>query len=251
MQAKWFDKEYCEFAHRWFEDAPVAAARQRLIEGEDFETVLDEELRGESSDEDEESDSIHACGLVIRDLPLLASNFRNQASLSDYLTARNVVGIAGGPEKCAYVKEVLKFDECIDYKAGNLNEDVKKACPKGIDIYFENVGGAVTKAVAPLLNNKARVPVCGFISKYNEDDMLNTETPFHVLGNLKPKPKHRFFVVHEWVDEFELATKELSNYVSEGNILYRETKTKGFENAPLYKILKNGKTKKKWRKFKK
>lgn len=144
----------------------------------------------------------------------------------------NVVGIAGGPEKCAYVKEVLKFDECIDYKAGNLNEDVKKACPKGIDIYFENVGGAVTKAVAPLLNNKARVPVCGFISQYNEDDMLNTETPFHVLGNLKPKPKHRFFVVHEWVDEFEFATKELSNYVSEGNILYRETKTKGFENAP-------------------
>ena len=60
MQAKWFDKEYCEFAHRWFEDAPVAAARQRLIEGEDFETVLDEELRGESSDEEEESDEEQA-----------------------------------------------------------------------------------------------------------------------------------------------------------------------------------------------
>lgn len=144
----------------------------------------------------------------------------------------HVVGIAGGPEKCAYVKEVLKFDECVDYKAGSLDEDLKKACPKGIDIYFENVGGAVTKAIAPLLNKKARVPVCGFISKYNENDMLNTETPFHVLGNLKPKPKHRFFVVHEWMDEFEAATKVLSNYVSEGSILYRETKTKGFVNAP-------------------
>jgi NADPH-dependent curcumin reductase CurA len=144
----------------------------------------------------------------------------------------NVIGVAGGPEKCLYVKEVLKFDECIDYKAGNLDEQIAKACPKGIDIYFENVGGDVTTAIAPLLNKNARVPVCGFISQYNEDDMLNAETPFHVLGKLNPKPKHRFFVVHEWVDEFEAATELLSGYVSEGSIRYRETITKGFENAP-------------------
>ena len=144
----------------------------------------------------------------------------------------NVIGVAGGPEKCLYVKEVLKFDECIDYKAGNLDEQIAKACPKGIDIYFENVGGDVTRAIAPLLNKNARVPVCGFISQYNEDDMLNAETPFHVLGKLNPKPKHRFFVVHEWVDEFEAATELLSGYVSEGTIRYRETITKGFENAP-------------------
>jgi NADPH-dependent curcumin reductase CurA len=144
----------------------------------------------------------------------------------------NVIGVAGGPEKCKYVKEVLKLDECIDYKTGNLDEQIKKACPNGIDIYFENVGGDLTKAVAPLLNKNARVPVCGFISQYNEDDMLNAETPFHVLGKLNPKPKHRFFVVHEWVDEFEAATEVLSDYVSEGSIRYRETITKGFENAP-------------------
>jgi NADPH-dependent curcumin reductase CurA len=144
----------------------------------------------------------------------------------------NVIGVAGGPEKCLYVKEVLKFDECIDYKAGNLDEQIAKACPKGIDIYFENVGGDVTRAIAPLLNKNARVPVCGFISQYNEDDMLNAETPFHVLGKLNPKPKHRFFVVHEWVDEFEAATELLSGYVSKGIIRYRETITKGFENAP-------------------
>jgi NADPH-dependent curcumin reductase CurA len=144
----------------------------------------------------------------------------------------NVIGVAGGPEKCLYVKEVLKFDECIDYKAGNLDEQIAKACPKGIDIYFENVGGNVTRAIAPLLNKNARVPVCGFISQYNKDDMLNAETPFHVLGKLNPKPKHRFFVVHEWVDEFEAATELLSGYVSEGTIRYRETITKGFENAP-------------------
>jgi len=143
-----------------------------------------------------------------------------------------VIGIAGGPEKCSYVKNILNFDECIDYKSGNLENDLKSACKNGIDIYFENVGGAVTRAIAPLLNNGARVPVCGFISQYNEKDMLSAETPFHVLGKLKPKPKHRFFVVHEWVDEFEKATDELSLMVLNKQILYKETITKGFENAP-------------------
>jgi NADPH-dependent curcumin reductase CurA len=143
-----------------------------------------------------------------------------------------VIGIAGGPEKCAYVKDILKFDDCIDYKSGNLETDLKTACPDGIDIYFENVGGAVTMAVAPLLNVGSRVPVCGFISQYNEEDMLSAETPFHVLGTLNPKPKHRFFVVHEWVDEFESATNELAEMVLNKKILYKETITKGFENAP-------------------
>jgi len=143
-----------------------------------------------------------------------------------------VIGIAGGPEKCGYVKDILKFDDCIDYKSGNLEIDLKKACPDGIDIYFENVGGAVTRAVAPLLNVGSRVPVCGFISQYNEEDMLSAETPFHVLGALNPKPKHRFFVVHEWVDEFESATNKLSEMVLSKKILYKETVTKGFENAP-------------------
>ena len=143
-----------------------------------------------------------------------------------------VIGIAGGPEKCAYVKDVLEFDDCIDYKGGNLNQDLKDVCPDGIDIYFENVGGDVTRAIAPLLNKGARVPICGFISKYNEGDMLTVETPFHVLGALKDKPEHRFFVVTEWMDEWENATKEILDLVSKDKIRYRETVTKGFENAP-------------------
>ena len=143
-----------------------------------------------------------------------------------------VVGIAGGPEKCFYVKNVLNFDDCIDYKAGNLEDDLKNICKNGIDIYFENVGGAVTRAIAPLLNKGARVPVCGFISQYNEKDMLSAETPFHVFGALNPKPNHRFFVVHEWIDEFEKATEELSSMVLNKKILYRVTVTHGFENAP-------------------
>ena len=143
-----------------------------------------------------------------------------------------VVGIAGGPEKCSYVKDVLKFDECIDYKAGNLNQTLKDACHNGIDIYFENVGGEVTRAVAPLLNPGSRVPICGFISQYNAKDMFEAETPFHVLGALKPKPEHRFFVVTEWLNEWEEATKEITNLIEADKVFYKETITKGIENAP-------------------
>ena len=143
-----------------------------------------------------------------------------------------VIGIAGGPEKCSFVKDELKFDHCIDYKAENLDEELKKACPNGVDIYFENVGGAVTRAIAPLLNDGARVPVCGFISQYNAEDMMKVETPFHVLGALDPKPEHRFFVVTEWMDEWQAATKELSQLVKDNKIIYRETITKDFVNAP-------------------
>ena len=143
-----------------------------------------------------------------------------------------VIGIAGGPEKCSFVKDELGFDACIDYKAGNLVADLKDACPNGVDIYFENVGGEVTRAIAPLLNKGSRVPVCGFISQYNAKDIFETETPFHVLGKLNPKPVHRFFVVTEWADEWDKATDEISKLIESNDLIYRETITKGFENAP-------------------
>ena len=143
-----------------------------------------------------------------------------------------VVGVAGGEKKCAYVKDELGFDECIDYKAGNIQEDLSKACPDGIDIYFENVGGPVSKAVATLLNEGSRVPICGFISAYNSEDMTKEETPFHIFGALDPAPEHRFFVVTEWFKEWREATEELSKWISEGKIKYEETITEGFENAP-------------------
>lgn len=143
-----------------------------------------------------------------------------------------VIGIAGGPEKCSFVKDELGFDACVDYKAGNLVADLADACPDGVDIYFENVGGEVTRAIAPLLNKGSRVPVCGFISQYNAKDIFETETPFHVLGKLNPKPVHRFFVVTEWADEWDKATDEISKLIESNDLIYRETITKGFENAP-------------------
>ena len=143
-----------------------------------------------------------------------------------------VIGIAGGPEKCSFVKDVLKFDDCLDYKTGNLEHALKDVCSSGIDIYFENVGGEVSRAIAPLLNKGSRVPICGFISQYNAEDMLKVETPFHVFGKIKPKPEHRFFVVTEWMNEWEYATKEILKLVQEDKIKFKETITKGFENAP-------------------
>jgi len=144
----------------------------------------------------------------------------------------NVIGIAGGPKKCAYVKDVLRFDECIDYKTNNLEDDLKSACSNGIDIYFENVGGPVSKAVAPLLNKGSRVPICGFISQYNEENMIEADTPFKILGKLDKKPEHRFFVVTEWMNEWADATSILSDHVMNDKIRYEETITDGFENAP-------------------
>ena len=82
----------------------------------------------------------------------------------------------------------MGFDACIDYKAGNLTEELKQACPDGIDIYFENVGGDVTRAVAPLLNMGARVPICGYVSNYNDEDITQSETPFHILKKLDEVP---------------------------------------------------------------
>jgi len=159
------------------------------------------------------------------------------------LKGLRVVGIAGGSEKCAYVREELGFDECIDYKAGGLNEALKRACPDGIDIYFENVGGDVTRAVAPLLNPGARVPICGYVSNYNDEDISKVETPFHILKRLAdPLPEHRFFVVTEWAERWPDATRQLGAWVSEGQIKYRESIGVGLKNAPeLFRGLLRGK----------
>lgn len=152
-----------------------------------------------------------------------------------------VIGIAGGADKCRFVKDELGFDECIDYKTGNLSEKLKAACPDGIDIYFENVGGDVTRAVAPLLNIGARVPICGYISNYNDQDITQAETPFHILKKLEHVPEHRFFVVTEWQDQWQSATEQLGEWVNAGKIKYRESIGDGLANAPeLFRGLLRG-----------
>ena len=152
------------------------------------------------------------------------------------------IGIAGGSEKCRYVKEELQFDDCLDYKSGNLDDKLSVVCPDGIDIYFENVGGDVTKALAPQLKQGARVPICGYISNYNDEDITKAETPFHILKQLEHVPEHRFFVVYEWQDRYDEATRQLGEWIKEGHLKYRESVGEGLENAPeLFRGLLRGK----------
>ncbi|WP_337228928.1 zinc-binding dehydrogenase, partial [Proteus faecis] len=87
------------------------------------------------------------------------------------LKGARAVGIAGGAEKCAYLTETLGFDAAIDHRASDFPDALARACPDGIDVYFENVGGAVFDAVLPLLNDFARVPVCGLVSGYNLSEL--------------------------------------------------------------------------------
>ena len=144
------------------------------------------------------------------------------------------VGVAGGPEKCRFVTEELGFDACIDYKAPDFADKLAAACPDGIDVYFENVGGDVTKAVAGLLNSGARVPICGYISNYNDADLEQAETPFHILKRLDSVPEHRFFLVTEWHERWLEATRQLGQWIGEGKLKYRESVGEGLENAPEY-----------------
>ena len=142
------------------------------------------------------------------------------------------VGIAGGKRKCDYVVDELGFDVCVDYKDPDFPALLAEACPDGIDVYFENVGGDVLAAVAPLLNKGARVPVCGFISAYNTTSPENIKMPDQVFAELADPPESRFFIVTEWIDEFEEATRVLGTWIKEGKLKYRETVVEGIENAP-------------------
>ena len=142
------------------------------------------------------------------------------------------IGIAGGKAKCDYVVNELGFDACVDYKQDNFSEKLAEVCPNGVDIYFENVGGAILEAVAPLLNVGARVPVCGFISAYNATSEDQIQPPDVILGALEHPPFSRFFVVTEWLDEFEDAARILGGWIKSGELKYRESIIEGIENAP-------------------
>jgi NADPH-dependent curcumin reductase CurA len=142
------------------------------------------------------------------------------------------VGIAGGKSKCDYIINELGFDAAVDYKAGHLDRDLREACPQGIDVYFESVGGAVLHAVVPLLNEGARIPICGYISQYNVSDIRKLESPEMVLGALPNPPFHRFFLVGEWASELNDATAQLAEWLKGGKLKYRESIIEGIENAP-------------------
>jgi NADPH-dependent curcumin reductase CurA len=145
-----------------------------------------------------------------------------------------VVGIAGGREKVRYVIEELGFDAGIDHRAPDFAEQLRAACPNGVDIYFENVGGKVWEAVFPLLNFFARIPVCGLIARYNEASLPQgpDQTPLLMRAILIKRLTLRGFIVSDFNDQAGEFLREATAWVKEGKLKYREDIVDGLENAP-------------------
>ncbi len=146
-----------------------------------------------------------------------------------------VVGIAGGAEKCRFVTEELGFDACIDHHSADLDKQLSMACPKGIDVYFENVGGKVFDAVLPLLNPAARIPVCGLIAHYNDTalpegpDRLGLLTRTLLTKRIKMQG---FIIFDDYGHRYGEFFSQMSTWLKEGNIKFREDIVDGLENAP-------------------
>jgi len=140
------------------------------------------------------------------------------------------VGIAGGPEKCAFVKNELKFDAVVDHRAPDFAEQLARACPDGIDVYFENVGGQVLEAVKPLLNNFARIPVCGLVSHYNDAGAgASIDLTLALFRSLTV----RGFLQNEFAERLESTfLKEAAGWIRDGALRYREDIVEGLDGAP-------------------
>jgi NADPH-dependent curcumin reductase CurA len=139
------------------------------------------------------------------------------------------VGIAGGKAKCDYVVKELGFDACVDYKAGRLDDDLKAALPKGIDCYFENVGGEILDSALRRMNAFSRIAVCGLISQYCVTQPYGVKNFASILTN---RIKVQGFIVSDRMELWAQALPELIGWVASGKIKYRETVAQGLENAP-------------------
>lgn len=146
-----------------------------------------------------------------------------------------VIGVAGGAEKCRHAVEVLGFDQCLDHHAADFDAQLATACPQGIDVYYENVGGKVFDAVLPLLNTAARVPVCGLVSGYNATGLPDgpDRLPLLMATLLKKRIRMQGFIIGQdyghRIQEFQ---DEMGRWIKEGKIQYREQVIDGLENAP-------------------
>ena len=150
-----------------------------------------------------------------------------------------VVGVAGGPDKCLYVQEQLGFDACVDHHAGDLDAQIADACPKGVDVYFENVGGAVQVAAFKALNFFSRVIMCGMVAQYNDAEF----SPGPNLGFVVAKRvKIQGLIVFDKPERYGEWRALAAPWVLDGSFRYRETVVDGLENAPeaLQMVLSGG-----------
>jgi len=141
-----------------------------------------------------------------------------------------VVGIAGGQDKCDFVVNELGFDACIDYKNGSIKDGLKEHCPKGVDVYFDNVGGDILDAVLTHINMKARIIICGAISQYN--NTAPVKGPANYLSLLVNRARMEGIVVFDYADRYHLAVAEMAKWMNEGTFTTREDIVEGFEKFP-------------------
>ena len=139
------------------------------------------------------------------------------------------VGIAGAPEKCAWVTDVAGFDACVSYKTGDLREGLDAACPDGIDVYFDNVGGDMLQAAMERLAVGARVVLCGLMAQYNRDDMPPGPNPAFII---KARATVRGMVVYDHEDLRPQMEDEVAGWLADGLIHYLEDRSEGLESAP-------------------
>ena len=151
------------------------------------------------------------------------------------------VGIAGGAEKCAYVVDELGFDAAVDYKASpDLRDALADACPDGIDVYFDNVGGATLDTVLSLINLHARIAICGMISEYNLTAPELAPRPTRAL--LVNRARMQGLLVHDWADRRAEGIAQMAAWIDDGTLRYKEDVIEGIENAPkaFLRLLRGG-----------
>ncbi|WP_230534614.1 NADP-dependent oxidoreductase [Microvirga roseola] len=150
------------------------------------------------------------------------------------INGARAIGIAGGLDKCAYLRDELGFDEAIDHRDPDFPERLQAACPQGIDVYFENVGGAVWDAVFPLLNPFARIPVCGLIAQYNSKGPFPgpDRLPRLMRDILSKSLTIRGFIQRDFADQRPAFYSEMTEWVRTGKVKYREDIIDGLRNAP-------------------
>ena len=141
-----------------------------------------------------------------------------------------VVGIAGGKDKCDFVVRELGFDACIDYKNGDVKDGLKEHCPKGVDIYFDNVGGEILDAVLTRINLKARIVICGAISQYNNTTAV--KGPANYLSLLVNRARMEGIVVFDYAERYHLGVAAMAKWMKQGTFKSKEDVVDGLDNFP-------------------
>lgn len=146
------------------------------------------------------------------------------------LNGCRVIGIAGSDNKIDFLENELGIDKGINYKSGDLQKSIKHACPDGIDVFFDNVGGDIFDAVFEHINKNARIVICGQIAEYNQSDPPKGPRPQHHL--IKKSARMEGFVVFDFKEEFETAKTQLADWYNSGKLIYKEHLTEGFDQIP-------------------